>query len=944
MPPKSKISLKEKKSAQKEFTDREKPQESFLKALKSELLVLNFYGVGGVGKSSLKNHLINHHLKNKNDVIYSFVDFDIPYNRSDYEAIKIIRKNLKANFKDMRFAAFDTAYTVYKSKQNPQMQISNKKLPFLDEGSLVADVFSQIADNVGWAGTALNLANYIYEKVDDIFTKEIKNDLQKLNSMEHYDIVKHLPYFLAYDIKKYMKKNDKKRCIVFLDTYEALWESKRTIENEYHKDEWTRELIIAFYENGLNPLFVITGRDELVWDKQENDWKEDMEQHLLGGLSKIDAKSFLRSCNISNEEIQDAILKLSRDDKGGHLPFYLDLCVDIYFNTTNPTKETFETDINNRSIYDRFFRSVKNKELKYQEDELKVLEYLSIARYFDLDIFRETIKHFALKYSGDSLAELSRYSFINKDEYGYYTIHKHMKDALKNHLKDEDEDRVKEMHQFLFEYFDSMLKDIDVKNITSKQKKALKEALFHINFCKNNNLLIFEWFYQKYKIFLKSAEFNFLLEVLKNELKNKANDQLYCSEILNQLGILSHNLGYYKKALCYYMKSLRIRKKIFDNDNIKIGQSYNNIGLTYYRLQKYDKSLEHFNKSQLIKQTKIDKLSLSKTYSNIARLKRKIKKHNEAIYWYKKVLEIYKNIDKDEYYATDLSRLGTIYQKNHDTDTAYKYLNTALTICIDVVGHEHPYTAVCMTNMANFFKDIPYNNLSTYDLDKALPLYKKALEVNEKILGGEHPDTVTSYNNLAGLYKTLSDYDKALPLYKKALEISEKVLGEDHPDTAISYNNLAELYYQTSDYDKALPLYKKALEIMKNKVGQRHPDTQITYKNLASLYKKLDKQENIAELFEDFLDYWIDLDLPYEIDREFLKYISRSISLSIEEKEQILEKYDELSDFQKNELIKIFQEERERFIEIAPENFDQLLELYNEHLKKWNDMVENLKK
>ena len=103
-------------------------------------------------------------------------------------------------------------------------------------------------------------------------------------------------------------------------------------------------------------------------------------------------------------------------------------------------------------------------------------------------------------------------------------------------------------------------------------------------------------------------------------------------------------------------------------------------------------------------------------------------------------------------------------------------------------------------------------------------------------------------------------------------------------------------------------------------------------------------QENIAELFEDFLDYWIDLDLPYEIDREFLKYISRSISLSIEEKEQILEKYDELSDFQKNELIKIFQEERERFIEIAPENFDQLLELYNEHLKKWNDMVENLKK
>jgi len=54
----------------------------------------------------------------------------------------------------------------------------------------------------------------------------------------------------------------------------------------------------------------------------------------------------------------------------------------------------------------------------------------------------------------------------------------------------------------------------------------------------------------------------------------------------------------------------------------------------------------------------------------------------------------------------------------------------------------------------------------------------------------------------------------------------------------------------------------------------------------------------------------MDLELPYEIDREFLKYIARSISLSIEEKRKILENYSELSDFQISELIKIFQEER----------------------------------
>ena len=49
--------------AQRQFTDREEPQESFVKALTEvnsrEYSILAYYGVGGIGKSSLLNALTN---------------------------------------------------------------------------------------------------------------------------------------------------------------------------------------------------------------------------------------------------------------------------------------------------------------------------------------------------------------------------------------------------------------------------------------------------------------------------------------------------------------------------------------------------------------------------------------------------------------------------------------------------------------------------------------------------------------------------------------------------------------------------------------------------------------------------------------------------------------------------------------------------------------------
>jgi Tfp pilus assembly protein PilF len=77
--------------------------------------------------------------------------------------------------------------------------------------------------------------------------------------------------------------------------------------------------------------------------------------------------------------------------------------------------------------------------------------------------------------------------------------------------------------------------------------------------------------------------------------------------------------------------------------------------------------------------------------------------------------------------------------------------------------------------------------------DGARPYLERALTIREQVLGKEHPGTALSLNNLGLLLMNQGDYAAAKPYLERALAIWEQVLGKDHPTTRIVRSNIHSL-------------------------------------------------------------------------------------------------------------------------------------------------------
>lgn len=125
------------------------------------------------------------------------------------------------------------------------------------------------------------------------------------------------------------------------------------------------------------------------------------------------------------------------------------------------------------------------------------------------------------------------------------------------------------------------------------------------------------------------------------------------------------------------------------------------------------------------------------------------------------------------------------------------------------------------------------------DLPRSHRLFSIVLTLTEQVLGSEHPDSALCLMDLATLSAKRNEMQLAEILYQKSLDILEARLGVEHLYPAAVANSLAIILHKQGKMASAEPFYRKALQVVLAKTRPDSPEKQTCLKNLEKLSEKI---------------------------------------------------------------------------------------------------------
>jgi tetratricopeptide (TPR) repeat protein len=338
-----------------------------------------------------------------------------------------------------------------------------------------------------------------------------------------------------------------------------------------------------------------------------------------------------------------------------------------------------------------------------------------------------------------------------------------------------------------------------------------------------------------------------LFKVLLEQTSDESEKAVY----YHQLGQVKYTQGDYEKAICYYKKSLDIRRNTVPANHPDLATSYNNIALVYDKMGKYSKALSFYEKSRQIPQKTLPENphDLAASYNNMGLVCVNMGEYSEALSFYEKSLEIFKTTLPVNHpdLASSYSNIAGVYYNMEKYSKALSFYEKSRQIPQKTLPENPHDLAASYNNMG-----LVCVNMGKYP--KALSFYEKSLEIFETTLPVNHPDLASSYSNIAGVYYNMEKYSKALSFHEKSLEIRRKTLPENHPDLATSYNNIGLVYDKMREYSKALSFFKKSLEIRQKALSANHPDLAGSYNNVASVYDNMGEYSEALSFYEKSLE------------------------------------------------------------------------------------------
>ncbi len=355
----------EQPKAERIFVDRVEPRQAFWQAFFAaqqgleEPLVLHYYGVGGMGKTSLHSQLEKELGERCPGAKYVELDFDFVERREPYRVMGLLKKKLSQAY-NFQFPLFDVACYTFLCRigeDGDQAEIQS----FVG-GSQVLNFLCDAASMIPGTSMISGILKLVDEGVAvarNLFSNK-KQLLRSFESMNIRQLRDQFPAYFASDLRANLKK-EKQPFVIFLDTYEKLVNEFAGVGDPLQSDLWLRG------PQGLiprlpNTLWVLGGREKLKWPQLDTPgtWDNVLHQYLLGALADSDAQEFLLSAGVEDGTVRNRICALSDG-----LPVSLDLYLEQY--------------LRNGTVSDAIPSALHERVVRYMSDEEKTACYLLAA-------------------------------------------------------------------------------------------------------------------------------------------------------------------------------------------------------------------------------------------------------------------------------------------------------------------------------------------------------------------------------------------------------------------------------------------------------------------------------------------------------------------------------------------------------------------------------------
>jgi len=638
-----------------------------------------------------------------------------------------------------------------------------------------------------------------------------ERELEDIPQMEPGEIIDHLPKLWASDLKDHLGvtslkpqapgreeggerreasqvRNDERRtmneeraprrAVLFIDSYEKLWDVGMAEADFFKRDEWLRELVTELPE----VLWVICGRQKLRWAEVEPDWGKALSQHQLEPLPEQSARRFLESCDITDGQIQDAIVRGSQG-----VPHYLDLAVDTIQSSEFQVHGTKFQGNGPDEMVAEFTRQL-------DKPEVDTLSVLSATRFWYYGLFEDLVTQYRTGYPLTGYDDLARFSFIKDGAApGTRTMHELMREALQENQPPELR---KSVHQFLFEYYAKQITGLKPNSIADQHRSALVEAFYHGRQAMTAGEL---W------LWLEPAVDAFDYDRLYRLLTPFLRDMVHVLDA--ELGPAHISTG---RALIKLGRALRLQAE-YDEAELLLQREL--------EVAEKEHGPEHPLVMDCLRELAYALLEQAR-YAEAEVLCRRVvgKREDEP------VTDAHVRIVALDGLVESLSR----QRKYAEAEELYR---RALAVR-ENSGQPEDFS---MANLMGNMSDLLYNQAR---YSEAEPLARRAVEIAEKVLGPNHPRVSWPLGTLGAILLQSGRQAESEPLFRRALKLKEDAFGPGHVNTAESLNNLAAMLFYTGRLAEAEALQRRALAVYERKMGASHPSTVILADTLIHILTK----------------------------------------------------------------------------------------------------------